>query len=87
MTRSEKTKPGGGNLRASEITTAWESDSRAESSPEQAATLTLALTATDAARGQLSRYAGMTDTPADGVVEAADLLDAARVMLARVVTP
>ena len=46
----------------------------------------LALTATDAARGQLSRYTGMTDAPAWGAVEAADLLDAARVMLARVVT-
>lgn len=86
MTRPEKTKPEGGNLQASEITTAWESDSSAERSPEEAATLILALTATDAARGQLSRYAGMTDAPAWGAVEAADLLDAARVMLSRTVT-
>ena len=54
---------------------------------EEAAALILALTATDAACGQLSRYAGMTDSPAWGAVEAADLLDAARVTLARVVTP
>ena len=86
MTRPEKTKPEGGNLQASEITTAWESDSRTEHSPHEAAALILALTATDAARGQLSRYAGMTDAPAWGTVEAADLLDAARVMLSRVVT-
>lgn len=62
----------------------------AEHSPqeeaEEAAAL-LALIATDAARGQLSRYAGMTDAPDSEAVGAADLLDAARVILARVVTP
>jgi len=59
----------------------------AERSPEEPATLILALTATDAARGLLSRLADLTDTPAWEVVEAADLLDAARLMLARVVKP
>ena len=87
MTGPEKTKPHGGNREASENTTAWESDSRTEHSPHEAAALILALTATDAARRLLSRYAGMTDAPACEVVEAADNLDAARVMLARVVTP
>ena len=59
----------------------------AEHSPHEAAALILALTATDAARGLLSRFAGMTDAPAWEAVDAADCLDAARVMLARVVTP
>ena len=60
---------------------------RAEHSPMAATALILALTATDAAREQLSRYAGMTDAPAWEAVEAADFLDAASVVLARVVTP
>lgn len=42
----------------------------------------LALTAVDAARDQLDRIALVTDTPARGVVEAADLLDAAADCLA-----
>ena len=50
-------------------------------------TLVLALAATDAARAQLARYALVTDTPAWGVVEAADLLDAARAMLVEGATP
>lgn len=41
-----------------------------------------ALAAIDAARDHLSRYALATDWPAVGAVEAADLLDAARDLLA-----
>lgn len=50
--------------------------------PEGRTARMLALTATDAACAQLARYALVTDWPAWGVVEAADLLDAARAMLA-----
>ena len=50
-------------------------------SPQQAAALSLVLSAMDTARTQLDRYALVTDTPAWGVVEAADLLDAARAVL------
>lgn len=46
--------------------------------------LILALSATDEARAYLQRYGGLTDTPAPGTVEAADLLDAARLVLAEV---
>lgn len=53
----------------------------------EAAALILALTATDAARDLLHRYAGMTDEPNPGTVEAADLLDAARAALAQGGTP
>jgi len=49
--------------------------------------LVLALSATDDARALLQRYGGLTDTPAPGTVEAADLLDAARVLLWQAVTP
>ncbi|MEJ7746149.1 MAG: hypothetical protein WKF61_05230 [Luteimonas sp.] len=47
----------------------------------------LALFATDAACAQLDRYALATDAPAWTAVEAANLLDAARAMLTRSVTP
>lgn len=50
--------------------------------PEGRTARTLALIATDTARAQLARYALLTDWPALGVVEAADLLDSARAMLA-----
>ena len=40
-----------------------------------------AVAAIDAARNLLARYALSTDWPATGVVEAADLLDAARALL------
>lgn len=53
----------------------------------ETAALFLALSATDAARDQLSRYACMTDAPMPGTVEAADLLDAAGVLLAQGVNP
>ena len=55
--------------------------------PEGRTARILALTATDAARTQLARYALVTDWPAWGIVEAADLLDAARAMLADGGTP
>lgn len=51
---------------------------RVKHSDQTAAALLLAQVATDAARAQLDRYALETDTPAHGVVEASDLLDAAR---------
>lgn len=50
----------------------------------QADALILALSATDEARAHLQRYGGLTDTPAPGTVEAADLLDAVRLLLAGV---
>ena len=50
--------------------------------PEGRTARILAFTATDAARAQLASYAWMTDSPALGVVEAADLLDPASAMLA-----
>lgn len=56
-------------------------------SPMSASARLLALTATDAARAQLERYALATDDPAPGLPEAADLLDAARAALAGEVLP
>lgn len=50
----------------------------------EADALILALSATDEARAYLQRYGGQTDTPKPGTVEAADLLDAARLLLAEV---
>lgn len=50
---------------------------------EMGLTPSLALTAIDSARDHLSRYALATDWPALGVVEAADLLDAARAALTK----
>lgn len=55
---------------------------RAKPSPQEAAALVLAWAATEAAREQLHRYAGMTDEPRPETVEAADLLDAAAQCLA-----
>lgn len=78
----EKAKPHGGNREVSENTTAWTSDSGVKHSPDEASALFLALAATDAARAQLDRYALATDDPEPGVVEAADLLDAARAAMA-----
>lgn len=49
--------------------------------------LILALSATDDARAMLQRYGSLTDDPASGTVEAADLLDAARVLLWQAVAP
>lgn len=81
MTRPTKTKPHGGNREVSRFTKPWASDSQAKHTPQQATALILALAATDAACAQLASYALATDAPARGVVEAADLLDAARAML------
>lgn len=53
----------------------------------ETAALFLALSATDAARGQLDRLAVITADPTPGIVDAADLLDAARELMARAVTP
>lgn len=53
----------------------------AKHSPQEASALILAQVATDAARVQLDRYALATDWPALDIVEAADLLDAARAAL------
>jgi len=55
--------------------------------PEGRTARTLALIATDAACAQLARYAVVTDTPAWGAVEAADLLEAARDLLAEGAAP
>lgn len=53
----------------------------------EADALILALSATDEAHAHLQRYGGLTDTPAPGTVETADLLDAARVLLWQAVAP
>ena len=53
----------------------------AQDTRDGVATLFLARVAMDAAQAQLDRYAGVTDTPMSCVVDAADLLDAARVAL------
>lgn len=53
----------------------------------EASALFLALSATDAARGQLDGLAVITADPLPGIIEAADLLDAARELLAQRVTP
>lgn len=50
----------------------------------EADALILAVSATEEASASLQRYGGLTDTPAPGTVEAADLLDAARLLLAGV---
>ena len=49
---------------------------------EQASAHILSIAAIDAARAQLARYALATDWPPLGMVEASDLLDAARAALA-----
>lgn len=49
---------------------------------EQASAHFLAVAAIDGARAQLARYALATDWPPLGMVEASDLLDAARAALA-----
>lgn len=54
------------------------SPSRAKHTPHAAEVRILALSGLDGVRALLARYALMTDTPALGMVEAADLLDAAR---------
>lgn len=50
---------------------------------EQASEHILTIAAIDAARAQLARYALATDWPPLGMVEASDLLDAAREALAK----
>jgi hypothetical protein len=49
---------------------------------EQVSAHVLTIAAIDAARAQLARYALATDCPPLGMVEASDLLDAARDALA-----
>ena len=56
----------------------------AEHSPREAQALFQAQSAKNAAREHLDRYALDTDTPAQGVAEAADLLEAAADSLAPV---
>ena len=53
----------------------------AENTRPEAEPLWLALTATCGAIAHLDCYAGLTDDPVPGVVDAADLLEAARVEL------
>lgn len=79
----ENAKPHGGNREVSENTTAWTSDSGMKHSADEASALFLALAATDAAQAQLGRYALATDDSEPGIVEAADLLDAAHAALAQ----
>ena len=54
----------------------------AKHSPQTCAARFLALAAMDAAQAQLERYALATDDPDPCVVDAADLLDAARAAMA-----
>lgn len=53
-----------------------------QDSPQGVAALFLACVAMDAAQAQLEAYALDTDDPHPGTVEAADLLDAARLRMA-----
>ena len=55
--------------------------SEAKNNPHAAELRILALSGLDDVRALLARYALTTDTPALGMVEAADLLDAARAAL------
>ena len=79
--RPGKRNPAGCNLRDSGKG-AGEQQFQTQDTAEGMAALLLAQIATDAARTQLDRYALATDWPALGIVEAADLLDAARAALA-----
>ena len=81
MTRPEMTKPHGGNREASENTTAWASDSEGKHTPHAAELRILALSGLDDVPARLARYALTTNAPALGIVEAADLLDAASAAL------
>src|SRR3546814_11194044 len=56
----------------------------AQDKPQAASARILALTAVNGARGQLDRYALVTDTPARGVVDDGDLLDEVGEWLTRV---
>lgn len=81
MTRPEKTNPHGGNREDSDNTTAWASYSEAKHTPHTAELRILAMAGLDDLRALLARYALITDTPALGMPEAVDLLDAARAAL------
>ncbi len=80
-TTSEKTKPKGGNLRASGKHYSLTGNSGANGNPASARALELTRFALALAIDQLDRYSLTTDDPALGVPEAADLLDAVRDLL------
>lgn len=89
------TRPNENPLTPASLTTDWDQGASAAASghceakhrPQETTALFLALSATDAARDQLERLAVITADPLPGIVDAADLLDAARVLLAQGVTP
>jgi hypothetical protein len=73
-----KAKPGAGRRRASQGVNAWTAANDAQHTAQMASARILAACAIDAARAQLDRYALATDAPDPGMVDAADLIDAAR---------
>lgn len=82
MNNPRKTKPQAGRRGVSGSVGTDQGSNMVKDSPDNAATLCLALASMDAAREQLDRYALATDAPAWGVIEAADNLDIARTGLA-----
>lgn len=80
--RPGKRKPAGGNLRASEIVGSGQGSNGAKDNAQMASARILALSAVNAARAQLDRYATATDDPMPRIADAADLLDAAASYLA-----
>ena len=78
-----KAKPGAvGQRRASQGANAWTAASNPQDTAAMALARILAVSAMDAARERLEAYALATDDPAPDMVDAADLLDAARDALA-----
>lgn len=82
----QNAKPHAGGRGASMSADTWAGGGDRHPTPQTFAPLSLALTAVDAARAALDRYALATDTPAWGAVEAADLLDASRAALTDAMT-
>jgi len=78
MIRSRKTKPAGGNLRASGNAKSERAISKVEHSPADSMALCLLLhTALSGAAALVARLALATDMPPFGLVESADHLDEA----------
>ena len=77
-----KAKPGADGRRASQGANAWTATSEAKDTATATLARILALSAMDSAREHFDAYALATDEPGPGMMEAADLLDAARAAMA-----
>ena len=84
MSRPTKEKRTAGRRCVSGIANRWGVIDDAKHTPQMASARILAAVATHAACEQLDRYALATDAPDPRMVDAADLLDAARDALAGV---